>query len=51
MKHTYELRARYAQHLKHAQNHITRAVAAIDSCCAHGWYHAHNNCSWQLLLE
>ena len=51
MKHTYELRARYAQHLKHAQNHITRAVAAIDSWWAPGWYHAHNNCSWQLLLE
>ena len=39
MKHTYQLRARYAQHLKHAQNHITRAVAAMDSCCARGTTH------------
>ena len=44
-------RARYAQHLKHAQNHITRAVAAVGSCCVHGWYHAHNNCPWLPLLE
>ena len=36
MKLSYQLRARYAQHLKHAQNHITRTVAAMDSCCAHG---------------
>ena len=46
LKHTYQLRARYAQHLKHTQNHITRAVAAMDSCCAHGCH-----CSNDMVLR
>ena len=45
LKHTYQLCDRYAQHLKHAQNHITRAVAAMDSCCAHGCH-----CSSDMVL-
>ena len=46
MKHTYQLRARYAQHLKHEQNHITRAVAAMRTTTVHGCH-----CSSDMVLR
>ena len=46
LKHTYQLCARYAQHLKHAQNDITRAVAAMGSWCARGCH-----CSSDMVLR
>ena len=46
MKHTYQLRARHAQHLKHAQNHIIQAVATMRTTTVHGCH-----CSSDMVLR